>query len=160
MHTTMRTLIVDDDPRFRQRVRELLDPEPAIIVVGEAVDGVDAIAKTRELEPDLILLDIRMPGMNGLDAARQLKAERPELKILILSLYDLEEYHTIAQAYGLNGYIVKHSVFEELLPAIQGIEQACHLWNPGITSMRAMVSWIEDPLDIGEPDQDQARSGP
>ncbi len=144
MHTTLRTLIVDDDPRFRQRVRELLDPEPGITVVGEAVDGLDAIAKARELEPDLILLDIRMPGMNGLDAARQLKAERPELKILILSLYDLEEYRAIARANGVNGYIVKHSLVEELLPVIQSIEQPRQIWNSDTTPAEARVGWIGD----------------
>lgn len=160
MHSTLRTLIVDDDPRFRQRVRDLLAHESGITVVGEAVDGMDAITKTRELEPDLILLDIRMPGMNGLDAARQLKAERPELKILILSLYDLEEYRSIARANGVNGYIVKHSLVEELLPVIHGLEQARQLWNPGATPAEATVGWIGNPANTGERDQDRAGSGP
>lgn len=160
MHTTLRTLIVDDDPRFRQRVRDLLAPEPGITVVGEAVDGMDAIAKARELEPDMILLDIRMPGMSGLDAARQLKAERPELKILILSLYDLEEYRSIARANGVNGYIVKHSLVEELLPAIHAIEGARQFWNPGATPAEATVSWMGNPANTGQPDQAQAGSGP
>lgn len=160
MHTTLRTLIVDDDPRFRQRVRDLLAHESGITVVGEAVDGLDAIAKTRELEPDLILLDIRMPGMNGLDAARQLKTERPEVKILILSLYDLEEYRTIARTDGVNGYIVKHSLVEELLPVIQGLRQARQPWNPGATPAEATVRWIGNPASTGKPDPDQAGSEP
>ncbi len=159
MHTTLRTLIVDDDPRFRQRVRDLLAPEPGITVVGEAVDGMDAIAKARELEPDLILLDIRMPGMNGLDAARQLKTERPEVKILILSLYDLEEYRSIARANGVNGYIVKHSLVEELLPVIHGLERTRQIWNPSATPMEATVNWLGDLASTGELDPDQVGSG-
>jgi YesN/AraC family two-component response regulator len=74
MHT-VKTLIADDDARFRQRIKELLVSEPGMEIIGEAADGHDAVCKARELKPDLVLMDVRMPRMSGLDAARQLKAE-------------------------------------------------------------------------------------
>jgi DNA-binding NarL/FixJ family response regulator len=118
----MRTLIVDDDARFRRRVKELLATQPDIIeVIGEAADGWEAILKARELEPDLVLMDVRMPGTNGINATRQLKDEMPELKVIILTIYDLQEYREAAMASGAGGYVIKKSLIEELLPAIRGV---------------------------------------
>jgi DNA-binding NarL/FixJ family response regulator len=114
-----RTLIVDDDARFRQRVKEFLASEPDIEVIGEAADGREAILKARELKPDLVLMDVRMPGTNGINATRQLKNELPELKVIILSMYDLQEYREAAMASGASGCVVKKSLIEELVPAIK-----------------------------------------
>ncbi len=90
-------------------------------IVGEAADGHDAVCKVRVLEPDLVLMDVRMPGMSGLEAARQLKGEMPCLRIIILTLYELEEYREAAMASGVNHYIVKRSLLDELVPAIRGM---------------------------------------
>jgi DNA-binding NarL/FixJ family response regulator len=121
---TVKTLIADDDARFRRRVRDLLASEPDLEIVGEAADGHDAIGKARELKPDLVLMDVRMPGMSGLDAARRLKLEMPGLKIIVLTLYELEEYKEAALACGVNHYIVKQSLLDELVPAIRSIAQS------------------------------------
>jgi DNA-binding NarL/FixJ family response regulator len=121
--TTMRitrTLLVDDNAGFRRSMKEFLALEPDIEVVGEAADGREAILKARELRPDLVLMDVRMPGMSGIDATRQLKDEMPELKIIILTIFDLQAYRDAAMASGANGYVTKGSLFEELLPAIRG----------------------------------------
>jgi len=117
----VRTLIVDDNATFRRRVKEFLASEPDIEVIGEAADGQEAILKARALHPDLVLMDVRMPGTNGLDATRQLKEEMPELRVIILTIYDLQEYREAALASGANGYVVKKSLIEELLPAIREV---------------------------------------
>ena len=116
-----RTLIVDDDASFRRRVKELLASEPDIQVVGEASDGQGAIRKTRELEPDLVLVDVRMPGMNGLTATRQLKDEMPALKVIILTIFDLQEYRDAAMSGGASGYVIKKSLITELVPTIKSV---------------------------------------
>jgi DNA-binding NarL/FixJ family response regulator len=120
---TTRTLIVDDDASFRRRVKEFLASEPDIEVVGEAADGQEGIFKARELQPDVVLMDVRMPGTNGISATRQLKDEMPELKVIVLTIYDLEEYREAAKASGASGYVIKKSLIEELVPAIRGV------WN-------------------------------
>lgn len=116
-----RTLIVDDDGSFRQRIKELLATEPDIEVVGEAADGQEAIFEARELKPDLVLMDVRMPGLNGVNATRQLKDEMPELKVIILTIFDLQEYREAAIASGASGYVIKKSLLEELVPAIRDV---------------------------------------
>jgi DNA-binding NarL/FixJ family response regulator len=120
---TTRTLIVDDDASFRRRVKEFLASEPDIEVVGEAADGQEGIFKARELQPDVVLMDVRMPGTNGISATRQLKDEMPELKVIVLTIYDLEEYREAAKASGASGYVIKKSLIEELVPAIRSV------WN-------------------------------
>jgi DNA-binding NarL/FixJ family response regulator len=114
------TLIVDDDASFRRRAKELLASESDIKVIGEAADGQEAILKARELKPDLVLMDVRMPGMNGVDATRQLKAEMPELRVIILTIFDVQEYREAARASGASGYVIKKSLIEDLVPAIRG----------------------------------------
>jgi DNA-binding NarL/FixJ family response regulator len=117
----IRILIVDDNADFRRRLKEFLAPEPDMEVVGEAADGQEAIGKVRELQPDLVLMDVRMPGINGLSATRQLRDEMPEVKVIMLSLYDLEEYREAALASGASGYMVKKSLVQELIPAIRAV---------------------------------------
>jgi DNA-binding NarL/FixJ family response regulator len=114
-----RILIVDDNAVFRQCLREFLASEPDIEVVGEAADGHKAILKAREFQPDVVLMDVTMPGTNGLDATRQLKQEMPEVKVIIVSLLDVVHYRKAARASGANGYVVKGSLIEELVPAIR-----------------------------------------
>ena len=115
----VKTLVVDDNVHLRRRVREFLASEPDIEVVGEAADGHEAILKARELRPDLVIMDVRMPGMNGVTATRQLKDEMPDLKIIMLTVFDLEEYREVALASGADGYVTKRSLTEELVPAIR-----------------------------------------
>jgi DNA-binding NarL/FixJ family response regulator len=116
-----KTLIVDDNADLRQRVREVLALEPGIAVVGEATDGREALRQARQLEPDLILMDVRMPGMNGLDATRQLRSEMPQIQVIILTTYDLEEYRKAVALSGAVGYVVKRSMVNALLPMIKEV---------------------------------------
>ena len=118
---TTRTLVVDDNASFRQRVTELLAGEPDIEVIGEAAGGREAIRKARESRPDLVIMDLRMPGMNGLDATRELERGMPETCVIVLSQYDLEEYRKAAAASGASGYVVKRALLNALLPAIREV---------------------------------------
>ena len=118
---TTKTLIVDDNAAFRREVRDLLASEPDIEVVGEAVDGEEAIRLARTLKPDLVLMDVRMPGTNGISATAEIRSMLPQVKVIILTIFDLEEYREAAIASGASGYVVKNSLIEELVPAIRGV---------------------------------------
>ena len=121
---TIRTLIVDDNAGFRRRLKEFLASEPDIEVIGEAGNAQEAILKARELQPDLVLMDVSMPGTNGIDATRQLKDEMPEVKVIMVSLFDSRQYREAALASGASGYVTKKSLIEELMPAIRGAFRA------------------------------------
>jgi DNA-binding NarL/FixJ family response regulator len=116
----MRILIADDNERVRSGIKSLLALEPECEVCGEAHDGEDAIAKARELHPDLILLDISMPGMNGLDAARALR-QVSNCKILIMSQHDPTVLKSRALSAGAQGCLDKARLVTDLMPAIASL---------------------------------------
>jgi len=122
-------LIVDDNAAFRQQVKDLLATEPNINVVGEAADGQEAILKARTLKPDLILLDVKMPGINGIEVAHRLKAEMALIKIIFLSAYDLKPYRDAAVTSGAEDYIVKKDLVTRLVPAVRQALQPDFLGN-------------------------------
>jgi DNA-binding NarL/FixJ family response regulator len=117
----IKTLIVDDNAGFRRRVRNFLDFEPDIEIVGEAADGQEGLCKARQLGPDLVLTDVRMPGMNGIDVTRQLRSEMPAIQVIILTMCDLPAYREAAAASGAGGYVVKGSLVQALLPVIRQV---------------------------------------
>ena len=123
----IKTLIVDDNSRFRKYLKEFLVSESKIEVIGEASDGLEAIRKARELKPDLVFLDIRMPRINGIEATHQLKEKMPEIKVIILTVFDMDEYREAAKANGADGYVIKKSLIKELLPIINSL-----FCDPGI----------------------------
>lgn len=112
-------LIVDDDQGFREMVKRLLEREPEVSVVGEAGDGEEAVQRARELRPDVILMDIAMPRVDGLEATRRIKAERPETKVLILTIHNEEAYRRAAQESGADVFLPKKTLMADLLPAIR-----------------------------------------
>ena len=118
---TIRTMIVDDDAGFRRRVREFLASEPDIEIVGELADGLEVVPRARELKPDVVLMDVRMPGLNGINATRLLKDEMPELKLIMLSVFDLPEYQEAAMVSGASAYVVKKSMIVDLVPTIRRV---------------------------------------
>jgi DNA-binding NarL/FixJ family response regulator len=118
---TTRILVVDDDAAFRQRVQAFFAPETDMEVVAEAADGEEAIRKAQELKPDVVLMDVRMPGLNGVSAARRLREEMPGVKVIMLSVFDLPEYKDAAMVSGASGYVVKRSMIDSLLPEIRRI---------------------------------------
>lgn len=116
----IRILLVDDNADFRRRVTGFLAAQPDLEVVGEAADGEEALLKARELEPDIVLMDVRMPGTNGISATQQIREQVPDVKVIILSRFDLQEYREAAIASGASGYVVKRSLIEDIVPAIRG----------------------------------------
>lgn len=114
-----RILIVDDNAVLRKELRSILSSQENFIIVGEAGDGLEAIESVENFHPDLVLMDISMPRMNGLEATREIKKRRPETIILALTLYDQLEFSTAALRAGADDYITKDAHRDELLQSIQ-----------------------------------------
>ena len=118
-----RILIVDDHPVVRRGLAATLGGDPDFLVAGEAIDGDDAILKARELRPDLVLLDIALPGKNGLEVLKTLRAEMPRLAVLVLSTFPERQYALRCLRSGARGYLTKSSASEELLDAVRKVRQ-------------------------------------
>src|ERR1700733_10926780 len=114
---SVRVLIVDDHPLVRHGLRSLLKELPACQVIDEASDGVDAVSKAQQEKPDVVLLDISMPKMNGLEACRIIRETVPSCEVLIVSQHDSAEMHYCAQSAGARGYVVKSQLGRDLLKA-------------------------------------------
>jgi DNA-binding NarL/FixJ family response regulator len=112
-----RVLVADDHAVVRRGVRGILGAEPDFEVVGEAEDGAEAVAAVRELEPHLVVMDVSMPRMTGLQASRELARHAPEVRIVMLSMHDDEQYFFEALAAGASGYVLKSAVDRELVAA-------------------------------------------
>ena len=112
-------LIVDDNAQFRVLLRGIAAQEPDFHVVGEAEDGAEAIRLAQELQPDIVLLDLAMPRVNGLEALRQIKAERPETKVIMMTVHDEDAYRRAAKDSGADAFLLKKTLGTILLPTIQ-----------------------------------------
>ena len=110
----IKCLLVDDHTLFRQGVRRLLESESDFEVVGESPDGGDAVEKARELRPDVVLMDIGMPGLSSFESARQIKKNRVETKILFLTMYEDEDYLVQCLEVGASGYVLKDTPAPQL----------------------------------------------
>ncbi|HXG33814.1 MAG TPA: response regulator transcription factor [Bryobacteraceae bacterium] len=126
----IRVLLADDHTLFRQGVRTLLAAEPDMEVVGEASNGVEAAAKAAELRPDVVLLDIGMPGPSSFETARQIRRQRPETKVLFLTMYDDEDYLLEGMQVGANGYVLKDSPATQLIGAIRDVYRGGSYLSP------------------------------
>ena len=130
-----KVLLVDDHTIVRQGLKALLDFQDGIEVVGEAEDGRQAIEKAKELVPDIIVIDITMPNLNGIEATRQLKKVNSEMKVLVLTVHDNEEYvHQILQA-GASGYLLKESAVSDLVSAINAVKKGDIFLSPSISKV-------------------------
>jgi DNA-binding NarL/FixJ family response regulator len=112
-------LIVDDNAQFRALLRDLVAAEPDFQVVGEAADGAEAIRLTQELRPDIMLLDLGMPRVNGLEVLRWSKVEHPERKVVIVTVHTEEAYRQAAEASGADAFLLKRTLGTALLPTLQ-----------------------------------------
>ena len=118
----LRVLVVDDNESVRRSICQILDSQIDIEVICQAVDGADALNQARQHHPDLVLLDITMPTMKGLDAARILKREFPAMHVVIVSQHDSRGFQWAALAAGASGYVVKSNAAQDLLPEVRRIQ--------------------------------------
>jgi DNA-binding NarL/FixJ family response regulator len=128
----IRILIADDHLLFRDGLHGLLDVVPGTTVVGEAASGDEAVALAAELQPDVILMDIKMPGLNGIAATREILAANSQVGILILTMFEDNDSVFAAMRAGARGYLLKAASHEELLRAIHGVGNGEAIFGPGI----------------------------
>jgi DNA-binding NarL/FixJ family response regulator len=140
----MKIVIADDHGIVRSGIRLLLERQPDLEVVAEAANGIDARDTVIRERPDLAILDVKMPGLTGLQATREIKAQAPEVSILILSMHDDERYLFEALKAGASGYVLKSQADTDLLDAIRSVERGEPFLSPA-----AQQALIRDVLDRG-----------
>jgi len=143
---SVRVLIVDDQALVRAGFRMILDAEPEIEVVGEASDGDEAVAETRRLEPDVVLMDVRMPELDGIEATRRLLADGASTKVVILTTFDLDQYVYEALRAGASGFLLKDVPPEQLVAGIHTIASGEALLAPAVTK-RVIQEFVRRPPD-------------
>lgn len=128
----IRVVVVDDHTLIRQGIVGLLESQPDIAVVGQGGTGVEAIALANELRPDVVLMDVSMPGMGGLAATREIKGSHPEIGVLILTIYDREDYLYQALRAGASGYVLKGADVNDLLAALRSARRGEVYLSPAV----------------------------
>jgi NarL family two-component system response regulator LiaR len=146
MTETIRILIADDHPVVRDGLRGLIETEPGMELVGEAADGTETVLKARSLRPDVILLDLVMPRKDGLTALREIKAENPEARILILTSFAEDQQVFMAIKAGALGYLLKDSSPQELLQAIRNVHRGESSLHPTIALK--LIRELGQPSDL------------
>jgi len=133
MNAKTRLLICDDHPVVREGVKVTLSHEPTIEIVGEAGNGREAVAETKRVRPDIVLMDMSMPELNGLEATMQIKEFNSGIKVLIMTMYDDEEVVMRCLAAGASGYILKDTPLSQLIYAIRMVRKGHEYLDPGVT---------------------------
>ena len=131
----IRVFLADDHQVFREGIRLLLEKVPDMEMIGEADDGEEAVTKVSQLMPDVVLMDITMPGLNGLEATRQIKQKHPSIKVLILTMHETDQYLSAMLEVGVSGYLVKTTTSRELISAIKAVHQGDVYLYPSIARM-------------------------
>ncbi len=134
----IKILIADDHAIVREGLKQILAETPDMIVADEASNGQELIAKMEKSEVDVVLLDISMPGRNGIEVLKQLKAERPRVSVLILSMYSEEQYAMRALRAGASGYLTKESAPDELIEAIRRVSKGRKYISPSVAEKLAV----------------------
>ena len=142
-------LIVDDEELVRTGLRMILDAEEDIRVISDARDGHEAISQARRLRPDVVLMDIRMPRMDGLDATRHLCAEHADIRVIVLTTFDLDEHVYAALSAGASGFLLKDAPASQLLHAIRVVNAGQALLAPSVT--RRLVSRFAEVQSTAKP---------
>ena len=130
----IRVLIADDQGMVRAGFRSLLEAEPDLEVVGEATDGEEACARVLELDPDVTLMDIRMPRMNGLEATEQLQSWQSPPKVIVLTTFDADDYVTRALGAGASGFLLKDTAPAAIIDAIRRVAEGDPMLSPSVTA--------------------------
>jgi two-component system, NarL family, response regulator NreC len=133
----LRVLLADDHGIVRRGMRALLESEPGVIVVGEAADGLDALKMAEELRPDLLILDIGMPRLNGIDVAARAQKLQPPPRVIVLSMHADESYVLRALDAGASAYLLKDATDEDLIPALRAVVRGKRFFSPAIAGVLA-----------------------
>jgi DNA-binding NarL/FixJ family response regulator len=148
---TIRVLLADDQQLVRGGFRMILRAEPDIDVVGEAADGMEAVARSRELKPDVVLMDVRMPKVDGIEATRQIMDARAEApRVLVLTTFDLDEYVYEALRAGASGFLLKDAPEEQLVSGIRVVASGASLFAPAVT--RRLIERFTYPTRVDPPE--------
>lgn len=150
----IRVMLADDHTILRQGIRMLLEAQEDMEVVGEAVNGRDAVEKARVLHPKVILMDISMPELNGLEATRQVKRESPEIQVVILTMHESEEYLVQILQAGATGYVLKQAADRELIEAVRIASRGDTYLYPKIATR--LVSDYLRRVETNQPDEHDA----
>ncbi|WP_350351560.1 response regulator transcription factor [Microbacterium sp. A8/3-1] len=156
MTETIRVLLVDDQELIRVGFRMVLEAEPGITVVGEAADGHAAIAQVAALAPDLVLMDIRMPGLDGIAATEAIVRQHPQTRVLVLTTFDLDEYAFGAIRAGASGFLLKDAQRHEMISAVRAVHRGDAALAPRITRM--LLEHVTPQLGAARAEPDPAES--
>ncbi|WP_328726243.1 response regulator transcription factor [Streptomyces sp. NBC_00259] len=146
---TISVLIVDDHPVVRDGLRGMFESAPGFAVLGEAADGVQGVALTERLDPDVVLMDLRMPGGGGVEAIAEITRRRYRVKVLVLTTYDTDADTLPAIEAGATGYLLKDAPREELFTAVRAAAEGRTVLSPAVASR--LVSRVRNPVPRDEP---------
>jgi DNA-binding NarL/FixJ family response regulator len=146
----IRVLLAEDHTIVRQGLRSLLSREPDLTVVGEATDGREAVRLAEQLGPDVVIMDLAMPGLNGVDASRQIRKRCPRTRILILSMHQGEEYVRPAIRAGISGYLLKGSGISDLVAATRAVAAGEAFFSPAVSKILLRDARLADGDHPGE----------
>lgn len=132
--STLRILIADDHPVFRYGICALLDAAPDVEIVGEATTGEEAVTLAESLQPDVILMDLQMPGLNGIEATHRIVQTSPHIRILVLTMFQDDSSVFTAMRAGARGYVLKDAAKDEILRAIQAVGHGEAIFSPSIAA--------------------------
>jgi DNA-binding NarL/FixJ family response regulator len=144
--STLKILIADDHPVFRDGIRTLLEATPNIEVVGDATTGEEAILLAAQCQPDLILMDVQMPGVNGIEATRRIVASQPQIRVLVVTMFEDDATVFTAMRAGARGYVLKDATKEELRRAIQAVGNGEAIFSPTIAAR--LISHFAQPRPV------------
>ena len=151
MSDRIRVLLVDDQMLIRLGFRLVLEAEPDLQVVGEAADGIEALESISGATPDVVLMDVRMPRMDGIEATRRIVADHPGVRIVVLTTFDLDEYAFAALRAGASGFLLKDAHPEELTRAIRSAHSGDATLSPRVTRRMIEMFGSSLPLDAAAP---------
>jgi DNA-binding NarL/FixJ family response regulator len=145
----VRVLLVDDDDLMRAGLRAVLSSDETVEVVGEATDGLHAVDRTARVNPDVVLMDVRMPRLDGISATREILAAAPAVKVLVLTTFEEDDYIFGSLSAGASGFLLKRTSPEELIAAIHTVAAGEALLSPSVT--RRVVDRMASRPEVGEP---------
>lgn len=148
---TIKVLIADDHVFYREGVRALLSNVPEVEVVGEANNGEEAIAQANNLQPNVILMDLKMPGMNGIDATRKINEVYPNIGVLVITMFDDDDSVFAAMRAGARGYLLKDADKDEVVRAIVAVERGEAIFSPAIA--QRMMQYFSAPASSSKKNQ-------